>query len=229
MTDPHRPRPRPDLIVLLGDQVYADNTSAKVRRFLRRRRRGRPPGPGRPGRHLRRIHEALPGVVARPGDPLAARHRAERDDLRRPRAHRRLEHLGRLARRHGGRSPGGRSGSPAASPPTGSTSTWATWRPDELKADPLFQQVSTAGDATVLLHDFGRTVDSVAFDSPDPRYQWSFALDLGRTRLVMLDNRCNRVLTPAPGRCCRPTSGRGSSTRPTATTTTWSSAARCPG
>jgi hypothetical protein len=29
----------------------------------------------------------------------------------------------------------------------------------------------------------------------DRPYQWSFALDLGRTRLVMLDNRCNRVLT----------------------------------
>ena len=27
-------------------------------------------------------------------------------------------------------------------------------------------------------------------------YQWSYALDIGRTRLVMLDNRCSRVLTP---------------------------------
>jgi hypothetical protein len=63
--------------------------------------------------------------------------------------------------------------------------------PDELAADPLFQKVSEAGEATVLLHDFGRSVDNTA-----QRYQWSFALDLGRTRLVMLDNRCNRVLTP---------------------------------
>jgi hypothetical protein len=33
-------------------------------------------------------------------------------------------------------------------------------------------------------------------DNTDQPYQWSFAVDLGRTRLVMLDNRCNRVLTP---------------------------------
>jgi hypothetical protein len=62
--------------------------------------------------------------------------------------------------------------------------------PDELDADPLFQKVTAAGEATVLLHDFGRSVDT------ENRYQWSYALDLGRTRLVMLDNRCNRVLTP---------------------------------
>ena len=94
----------------------------------------------------------------------------------------------------------GASGSPAASPPTGSTSTWATSSPDELAADPLFQKVTAADDATDLLHDFGRSVDSRLGGEHRRPYQWSFALDLGRTRLVMLDNRCNRVLTPgAPG------------------------------
>jgi len=42
MTDPST---RPDLIVLLGDQVYADNTSAKVKRFLRHRRAAGQQGP----------------------------------------------------------------------------------------------------------------------------------------------------------------------------------------
>src|SRR6185437_17155206 len=52
---------------------------------------------GRPGGQLRRVQQALPGVVARPRDPLAAFYRAQRDDLRRPRGDRRLEHLGLLA------------------------------------------------------------------------------------------------------------------------------------
>ena len=63
--------------------------------------------------------------------------------------------------------------------------------PAQLDADPLWQKVRTAGDATAPLHDFGLAVDS----GQDP-YQWSYAVDIGRTRLVMLDNRCNRVLTP---------------------------------
>ena len=51
-----------------------------------------------------------------------------------------------------------------------------------------------------VLHDFGARVDPEAdvahdTDAGGRAYQWSFALDLGRTRLVMLDNRCSRVLT----------------------------------
>ncbi|MET0520626.1 MAG: alkaline phosphatase family protein, partial [Jiangellaceae bacterium] len=63
--------------------------------------------------------------------------------------------------------------------------------PDELAVDALFQKVTTVDDATDLLHDFGQSVDNT-----QQPYQWSYALDVGRTRLVMLDNRCNRVLTP---------------------------------
>jgi hypothetical protein len=50
--------------------------------------------------------------------------------------------------------------------------------------------VTAVDDATDLLRDFGADVDAATGS-----YQWSFSLDLGRTRLVMLDNRCNRVLT----------------------------------
>jgi hypothetical protein len=69
--------------------------------------------------------------------------------------------------------------------------------PDEIAADPLFQKVTSADDATELMRDFGRSVDEPdSAENTDQPYQWSFSLDLGRTRLVMLDNRCNRVLTP---------------------------------
>ena len=135
--------------------------------------------------------------MARPGGALAVRHRAERDDLRRPRDHRRLEHLGVLARGHVRAALVARADLRPAWPPTGSTSTWATSSPDELLADPLYQKITAADDATDLLHDFGLSVDKPeSAENTDRPYQWSFALDLGRTRLVMLDNRCNRVLTP---------------------------------
>jgi hypothetical protein len=69
--------------------------------------------------------------------------------------------------------------------------------PDVLLADPLYQKITAVDDATDLLHDFGLSVDRPeSAENTDRPYQWSFALDIGRTRLVMLDNRCNRVLTP---------------------------------
>ena len=71
------------------------------RRGLARRARVHPLAPrprgaaGRDGRRLRGVHAALPRVVGRAVDPLAALDRAQRDDLRRPRRPRRLEHVDR--------------------------------------------------------------------------------------------------------------------------------------
>jgi hypothetical protein len=73
--------------------------------------------------------------------------------------------------------------------------------PDVLVADPLFRRITAVDDATELLHDFGVAVDDpTSAGNTDQPYQWSFALDVGRTRLVVLDNRCNRVLTPGARR-----------------------------
>ena len=169
----------------------------------KRRRRPAEGRPGRPGGQLRRVHEALPGVVARPGDPLAALHRAERDDLRRPRDHRRLEHLGVLAGATCASSPGGPSGSAS-----GLASYWVyqhlgNLAPDEIAADPVYAEGHRRPRTPPsVLREFGARVDTeadVAHDTERWRavqYQWSYALDLGRTRLVMLDNRCSRVLEP---------------------------------
>jgi PhoD-like phosphatase len=191
MADPADPDLRPDLIVLLGDQVYADNTSDKVRRFLRRRRAAGHQGPADQvvtfdeytklyleswrDPEIRWLLATVPSVMIFDDHELiddwntSASWRAD------------MARQSWWAERIAG----------------GLASYWVYQHlgnlgPDELKADPLFQQVTAAGDATVLLHDFGRSVD----DSAEHDYQWSFALDLGRTRLVMLDNRCNRVLTP---------------------------------
>jgi hypothetical protein len=181
----------PDLIVLLGDQVYADNTSAKVKRFLRRRRAAGHQGPADQvvtfdeytklyleswrDPEVRWLLSTVPSVMIFDDHELIDDWNTSlswREDMAaQPWWIERIagglasywvyQHLGNLA-------------------------------PDELEADPLFPKVTAAEDATVLLHDFGRTVDTAPVD----RFRWSFALDLGRTRLVMLDNRCNRVLTP---------------------------------
>jgi hypothetical protein len=188
MTDPST---RPDLIVLLGDQVYADNTSAKVKRFLKHRRAAGQQGPADQvvtfdeytklyleswrDPEIRWLFATVPSVMIFDDHELI-------DDWNTSESWR---------------------ADMAAEPwwseriAGGLASYWVyqhlgNLSPDELAADPLYQKVSTAEDATVLLHDFGRTVDTADVN----RYRWSYALDLGRTRLVMLDNRCNRVLTP---------------------------------
>ena len=190
MADPQGADVRPDLILLLGDQVYADETSAKIRRFLRRRRAAGHDGPSDQvvtfeeytklyleswrDPEIRWLLATVPSVMIFDDHELiddwntSAAWRA--DMSREPWWLERItgglasywvyQHLGNLS-------------------------------PDELAADPLFQKVTTVDDATDLLHEFGRTVDTADVE----RHRWSYALDLGRTRLVMLDNRCNRVLT----------------------------------
>ncbi|BBH64386.1 alkaline phosphatase [Actinoplanes sp. OR16] len=189
-------RSRPDLLVLLGDQVYADETSPKVRRFLKARRRSGHQGPADQvvgfeeytklyleswrDPEVRWLLSTVPSVMIFDDHELiddwntSASWRA--DMARQPWWRERIaaglasywiyQHLGNLG-------------------------------PDELAADPLFQKVASAGDATELMREFGRSVDEPeSAENTDQPYQWSYALDLGRTRLVVLDNRCNRILTP---------------------------------
>jgi hypothetical protein len=190
------PEARPDTLVLLGDQVYADKTSAKVRKFLRHRRSNGHDGPDHEvvsfeeytklyleswrDPEVRWLFATVPSVMIFDDHELiddwntSASWRADmaRQAWWRERISGGLasywiyQHLGNLS-------------------------------PDELAADPLFQKVSTTDDATELLREFGRQVDEPeSAENTDQPYRWSFALDLGRTRLVVLDNRCNRVLTP---------------------------------
>jgi len=195
MADPDDPDLRPDLIVLLGDQVYADKTSAKVRHFIRRTRAAGHRGPGDQvisfdeytklyleswrDPEVRWLFATVPSVMIFDDHEIiddwntSASWRREMSDQ--PWWRERIsaglasywvyQHLGNLG-------------------------------PDELAADPLYAKITTADDATDLLHDFGLSVDRPeSADNTDRPYQWSFALDVGRTRLVMLDNRCNRVLS----------------------------------
>ncbi|WP_422738762.1 alkaline phosphatase D family protein [Micromonospora sp. WMMD729] len=200
MADPES-NPLPDLLVLLGDQVYADVTSPTVRRLLRRRRR-RPKGAPADqvvsfdeytklyleswrDPEIRWLLSTVPSVMIFDDHEIiddwntSASWRAEMREQ--PWWAERIgsglasywvyQHLGNLA-------------------------------PDEIAADPVFAKVVAAEDATGVLREFGHRVDQEADLAHDTerwravQYQWSYALDLGRTRLVMLDNRCSRVLEP---------------------------------
>jgi len=67
--------------------------------------------------------------------------------------------------------------------------------PTELERDILYGQVRAAADGTErerLLADF-----SVRADSVPNTARWSFYRDFGRTRLVVVDSRCSRQLEPS--------------------------------
>ncbi|MEV0152157.1 alkaline phosphatase D family protein [Micromonospora sp. NPDC050686] len=195
------PAGRPDLLVLLGDQVYADETSPTMRKLLRRRRRRPKDAPATQvvsfdeytklyleswrDPEIRWLLSTVPSVMIFDDHEVIDdwnTSKSWRADMReQPWWAERIrsglasywvyQHLGNLS-------------------------------PDEIATDPLYAKVVAAEDATSVLEEFGQRVDTeadVAHDTERWRavqYQWSYSLDLGRTRLVMLDNRSSRVLEP---------------------------------
>lgn len=62
---------------------------------------------------------------------------------------------------------------------------------DERGFDPLWRLAERGGDITHALTEFAYVANA------DPAsYRWSFRRDFGATRLLMLDTRCGRELTP---------------------------------
>ena len=196
MTDPRSPDLRPDLIVLLGDQVYADKTSAKVRRFLHRRR---PAGHDAPADEVVSFDEYTKLYLESWRDPEVRWLLATVPSVMIFDDHEIIDDWNTSAAWRRDMSAQDWWPERIAS---GLASYWVyqhlgNLSPDELLADPLLAKINSVEDATSLLHDFGISVDKPSSaENTDRPYQWSFALDVGRTRLVMLDNRCNRVLTP---------------------------------
>ncbi|MDQ2750447.1 MAG: alkaline phosphatase family protein [Actinomycetota bacterium] len=65
--------------------------------------------------------------------------------------------------------------------------------PDELAHNDLYQRVRAgAGDAEPLLREFAAHADREADGAKGTR--WSYRRDFGRVRLVMIDSRCGRIL-----------------------------------
>ena len=96
---------------------------------------------------ISRSTRALSRVLVGSGHPLAALDRADDDDLRRPRRHRRLEHLAVLGRGDARSAVVGGTDRRAPSWPTGSTSTWATSHRRNSPRKTLFRQVQEDDDA----------------------------------------------------------------------------------
>jgi len=61
--------------------------------------------------------------------------------------------------------------------------------PADLREDPLFEQVRAVGDATELLREYARRADRETNGT-----RFSYHRDFGRSRLIVIDSRCGRVL-----------------------------------
>ena len=92
------PRERwPDVLLMLGDQVYADEVSPSTQSFIETRRDPAEP----PGERVLDFEDYTKLYLeswSEPGDPLAPLHGLDDDDLRRSRRPRRLEHLAGVGR-----------------------------------------------------------------------------------------------------------------------------------
>ena len=143
----------------------------------------------RAGRRLRGVHPALPRGLERPRHPLAARDRAEHDDLRRPRRARRLEHLGGVDTRDArdvvvGRAHHRRLHVVLALP--------APRQPRAARAGrgaACSRSSRTTDDGGPRLREFARAADREPAAS-----RFAFHRDFGRSRLVVIDSRAARVL-----------------------------------
>ncbi|WP_298330778.1 alkaline phosphatase D family protein [Haloactinopolyspora sp.] len=179
----------PDALLLLGDQVYADETAPQMQQFIAARRdTSQPPGTEvadfEEYAHLYRLAWSDPAVrwlLSTVPSAMIFDDHDIRDDWNTSRAWREqmadepwwpdritgglaaywlYQHLGNLS-------------------------------PDERADDPVLAAVRESDDGGKVLHEFARTADR------DPSsYRWSFARDIGPVRLIMIDSRCGRMLEP---------------------------------
>ncbi|MEU0373922.1 alkaline phosphatase D family protein [Streptomyces sp. NPDC006283] len=178
---------RPDVLLLLGDQVYADETSDATGARLKARRDTKvPPGSGVADYEeytwlydeswrdpdVRWLLSTVPSCMIFDDHDVIDDWNTSTSWLAEMRAtpwwHERIvsalmsywvyQHLGNLS-------------------------------PAELAADPLYEAVRAAPDGTELLRRFAEKADRDA-----TTVRWSYRRDFGRTRLLMVDTRAARVL-----------------------------------
>jgi hypothetical protein len=182
----------PDLLLLLGDQVYADETSTTMQRVLAERRAQR--RPDAPDEQVVDFHEYTQLYVDSWTDPdirwlLSTVPSAMIFDDHEIIDDWNISDTWRID--------------------IAKESWWSTrikagmatyWvyqhlgniPPSEVDKDPVYTAVlASADDATAILDEFGTRADSDAAS-----YRWSYSLDLGRSRIAVLDNRAGRQLVP---------------------------------
>ncbi len=184
---------RPEVLALLGDQVYADETSPQMRDFIASRRDIEAP-PGEEIKdyaeyaHLYRLawsEPAIRWVLSTVPSAMIFDDHDIRDDWntswswhreinRTPWWHERLvagltsywvyQHVGNLA-------------------------------PEELAEDPVWQLLTPEAEEEVDLTDALRRLAEEVDRDPET-YRWSYTRQVGESRLVVLDSRAARVLEP---------------------------------
>jgi hypothetical protein len=68
---------------------------------------------------------------------------------------------------------------------------WGNLHPDVLAADPVYRAVRAAGDGGEILREYARRADREVEGA-----RWSYCRDIGPARVVMVDSRAGRVLEP---------------------------------
>lgn len=178
---------RPDVLLLLGDQVYADETSADTRRWLAARRDPRdPPGSevGEYEEYTRLYDESwqdpeVSWLLSTVPSCMIFDDHDVIDDWNTSAAW-----LTRMRATHWW----------SERVLSGLMSYWVyqhlgNLSPAELAADPLYAEVCASPDGTDALRRFVAEADA------DPScVRWSYRRDFGRTRLLMIDTRAARVL-----------------------------------
>jgi PhoD-like phosphatase len=187
------PEEWPHLLLLLGDQVYADEDAPETRRFIRERR-GTEGEPGEEVADFREYaqlyreswgDETIRWLLSTVPSAMIFDDHDVHDDWNTSAAW--LEEMRKKSwweRRITGAL----------------VSYWAyqylgNLSPREIGKRGVLERVKSEPDAGPMLHEWARDVDW----GSDGR-RWSHARDLGGTRLVMLDSREGRVLTERPRR-----------------------------
>jgi PhoD-like phosphatase len=184
-------QPHPDLLVLLGDQVYADETPDKIKSWLKRRRRHR--HPDGPATQVVDFHEYTKLYLDSWTDPEIRWLLSTVPSTMIFDDHEIIDDWNSSA---GWRATITQHSWWSKRIQAGLSSYWVyqhlgNLAPSALAHDPIYAAVSSTPDATQVLDDFGARAERERGS-----YRWSYALDIDRTRLVVLDNRAGRVLTP---------------------------------
>ncbi|WP_432986720.1 alkaline phosphatase D family protein [Dactylosporangium sp. CA-233914] len=180
----------PDLLVLLGDQVYADETPEKIQRWLKRRRRQR--RADAPMTQVLDFHEYTKLYLDSWSDPeirwllstvpsvmIFDDHEIIDDWNTSQRWRDTMAELSWWEQRI----------------QAGLSSYWVyqhmgNLAPSALAECPVYSAASSTDDATAILDEFGTRADR----DRAAAYRWSYTLDIDRTRLVVVDNRAAREL-----------------------------------
>jgi hypothetical protein len=188
------PETWPDAVLLLGDQVYADQTSPRTQKFISARRSLDAP----PGHEVADFEEYTALYRESWLDPdvrwllstvptaMIFDDHDIRDDWNTSQAWReRMRATSWWRERITG----------------GLASYWVyqhlgNLSPAELAADPYYRRVHELDDAGKLLDTLAEAADvEVQSEAAGLGVRWSYRLDYGRVRLVMVDTRGGRVLT----------------------------------